>query len=380
MRQHVRTHHKTRELHYSRAIQACAYCRSRRSKCDGQSPCDACLQRGIRCSYTRNSRRHDLEQSSRNGRTSPLPSIELDNESPLKNSTEATAVILRSEAIETSPCRIAPCVQAYFDKFHPIWPFLHPATFTIDKELPLLAQSVVMIGSWVMEESNSQQTAKDLHENLVLSIYEQKENWDMSNHNNESDLTLESSSFNPTPWPMATYQGILLHLIFSFILNNHQSNLQLTRLLPELPSRLIIALILTCEKRGLFYYPAIQSQFKPEVDPEVLIWLGIEEVKRFDLSLYRLYRKIRLDTKVLVDTANIDSSCGPRSSGRDLLSLADLQFALPDSDELWHMTSDLAANIAGNTAAYDDKNGERNWISQTARVLEPSQQEFRWVL
>lgn len=174
MRQHVRTHHRTKELQYSRAIQACTYCRSRRSRCEGQLPCDACLKRGIRCSYTQNSRRRDLEQSSRNGRTSPLPSIELDDVNPLRNSTEVTAVILRSEAIENSPCRIAPCVQAYFDKFHPIWPFLHPATFNIDRELPLLAQSVVMIGSWVMGESNSQQAAKDLHENLVLSIYEQR--------------------------------------------------------------------------------------------------------------------------------------------------------------------------------------------------------------
>ncbi|KAJ5552746.1 hypothetical protein N7494_002124 [Penicillium frequentans] len=380
MRQHVRTHHKTRELHYSRAIQACAYCRSRRSKCDVQSPCGACLRRGIRCSYTQNSRHRDLEHSSRNGRTNPLPSIELDDESLLEDSTKMVPVIMRSEAIETSPCRIAPYVQAYFDKFHPIWPFLHPATFNVDKELPLLAQSVVMIGSWVMEESNPQQTAKDLHENLVLSIYEQRENWDISNQNDEADLSPEPSSFNPTPWPMATYQGILLHVIFSFLLNKDQSNLQLTGLLPELPSRLISALVKTCLKRGMFFYPAIQSQFRPEVDPEVLIWLGIEEIKRFNLSLYRLYRQVRLNAKVLEDTANFDLSCGTRSSGRNLLSLADLQFALPDSDELWHMTSDLAAKIAGNTAVYNDKNGEENWISQTARVLEPSHQEFRWVL
>ncbi|KAJ5554669.1 hypothetical protein N7513_004628 [Penicillium frequentans] len=294
--------------------------------------------------------------------------------------TEVTAIILRSEAVENSPCRIAPYVQAYFDKFHPIWPFLHPATFNIDKELPLLAQSVVMIGSWVMGGSNSQQTARDLHENLILSIYEQREKWDISNQNDESDLSPESSTSNLTSWPVATYQGILLHLIFSFIVNYDQSNLQITRLLPELPSRLMISLVRTCVKRGIFFYPAIQSQFKSEVGPEVLIWLGIEEVKRFNLSLYRLYRHIRLDAKVLEDTANIDSSCGPRPSGRHLLSLADLQFALPDSDELWHMTSDLAAKIAGNNSAYNDKNGESNWISQTARVLEPSHQEFRWVL
>lgn len=129
----------------------------------------------------------------------------------------------------------------------------------------------------------------------------------------------------------------------------------------------------------MFFYPTVQSQFRPEVDPEVLIWLGIEEVKRFDLSLYRLYRQTRLDDTVLEDTANFNSRCGPRPLDGNLLSLADLQFAVPDRDELWHVPSELAAKIAENTAAYIDKNGEENWISQTARVLEPNDQQFRWV-
>lgn len=174
MRQHVRTHHKNKELQNSRAIQACTYCRSRRSKCDGRSPCGTCLQREIGCSYAQNSRRRVMDQSARNGRRSPLPSIELDNVYPVNSSVEAIPSILRSEAIENSPCRMAPYVQAYFDKFHPNWPFLHPATFNIDNELPLLAQSVFMMGSWVAGESSSQQTAKDLHNKLVLSIYEQR--------------------------------------------------------------------------------------------------------------------------------------------------------------------------------------------------------------
>ena len=174
LRQHVRTHHKTKELQYSRAIQACTYCRSRRSKCDGQSPCGACFQRGIQCLYTRNSRGRPSEQNRPpNPRTSSIPSVESDDEfySP---PTESAGPIQRSETIENSPCRVAPYVQAYFDEFHPKWPFLHPATFDPDNELPFLAQSVVMMGSWAMMESNAQQTAKDLHKRLTLSIYEQR--------------------------------------------------------------------------------------------------------------------------------------------------------------------------------------------------------------
>lgn len=174
LRQHVRTHHKTKELQYSRTIQACTYCRSRRSKCDGRSPCDTCFQRGIQCLYTRILRGRPLEQNRpRNPRKSPIPSVESVDEfySP---PTESAGPIQRSESIENSPCRVAPYVQAYFDKFHPKWPFLHPATFDPDNELPFLAQSVVMMGSWAMMESNAQQTAKDLHKRLTSSIYEQR--------------------------------------------------------------------------------------------------------------------------------------------------------------------------------------------------------------
>jgi uncharacterized C2H2 Zn-finger protein len=176
LRQHVRTQHKTRELQYSRAIQACTYCRSRRSRCDGQSPCGVCFQRGIECSYTQNSRSQALVQSrSRNPRTSPIPSVEQDYPYSFRSPPAQTGgLIQHSESIENSPCRAAPFVQAYFDKFHPKWPFLHPATFDPDNEPPFLVQSVVMVGSWAMMEINTQQTAKDLHKRLTSSIYEQR--------------------------------------------------------------------------------------------------------------------------------------------------------------------------------------------------------------
>ncbi|KAJ5705796.1 hypothetical protein N7536_001485 [Penicillium majusculum] len=381
LRQHVRTHHKTKELQYSRAIQACTYCRSRRSKCDGQSPCGACFQRGIQCLYNRNSRGRPLEQNRPpNPRTSSIPSVESDDEfySP---PTESAGPIQRSETIENSPCRVAPYVQAYFDEFHPKWPFLHPATFDPDNELPFLAQSVVMMGSWAMMESNAQQTAKGLHKRLTLSIYEQRGKWDISNHHNEPHSQYHGiSPSSPTPWPMATYQGILLHLIFSLLLNHDKLDLELTQVLPEIPSQLLISLVRTCLKQRMFFYPSMLAQFKPGVDPDVFIWLGIEEVKRFDLSLYRVYRHARIcNTKLLEDAPDFSPRRGPRSPGGNLLSLTDLQFAVPDSDELWHATSDLAAKITGNEAAYTNENIENNWISQTARVLQPRDQQFQWI-
>ncbi|KAJ5752184.1 hypothetical protein N7520_009101 [Penicillium odoratum] len=367
LRQHVRTHHKTRELQYSRAIKACTRCRSRRSRCDGQSPCGMCSERGIACSYTRSLRSSALEQTtSQNGQAGPLPIKSDEHPSQLLEA----AHIRQLEAIENSPCRNAPYVQAYFDKFHPHWPFLHPATFDPDHEPPFLTQSVVMMGAWAMGESSPQQIAKDLHERLTLSIERQRDKWDIST---QHDDQLATSQSNPTPWSMATYQGILLHLIFSLLIN--PLDLQLTRLLPEIPSKLLIALVYTCLRRKMFFYPAIQSQFKPE-DPQVLVWLGIEEVKRFNLSLYR----VLVDPNILADAPGFDPMRGPRSSsGTSLLSLADMQFAMPDSDELWHATSGLAARIAGNMDAYSIDNEEGNWISSTARILEPSYERFQWV-
>ncbi|KAJ5356193.1 hypothetical protein N7517_010802 [Penicillium concentricum] len=180
---------------------------------------------------------------------------------------------------------------------------------------------------------------------------------------------------------MATYQGILLHLIFSLLLNHDRSDLQLTQVLPEIPSRLLVSLVRSCLKRHMFFYPSILAQFKQGVDPDVFIWLGIEEVKRFDLCLYRVCRHARVcDTAHLEDRSNLSPPCGPRAPGGKLLLLSDLQFAVPDSDELWHATSDLAAKLAGNQAPYTNENIEENWISQTARILQPQDQQFQWIL
>jgi hypothetical protein len=65
-------------------------------------------------------------------------------------------------------------VRAYFEKFHPEWPFLHPATFDHTQEPGILLQSVVMMGMWVSREGSVRDMAKDLHYRLILSIYEQK--------------------------------------------------------------------------------------------------------------------------------------------------------------------------------------------------------------
>jgi hypothetical protein len=113
----------------------------------------------------------------------------------------------------------------------------------------------------------------------------------------------------------------------------------------------------------MLFYPWIVSQFRQGESPEVFVWVGIEEVKRFALSLYRVCQRSRLHD----------------SREQNLLSLADLRFALPDSDELWHLTSGLADRLNGRSEAYREANREGNWISQTVWLLQPQSEQFRWI-
>ncbi|KAE8327298.1 hypothetical protein BDV39DRAFT_192963 [Aspergillus sergii] len=341
LRQHVRRHHKNEEIPLGRASRACSYCRSRRSRCDGNSdaPCGTCVQRGIQCSFTQSS-----EGCERQRPQSPIV------HTPLSS-------IPHVESIVRSPCRMLPYIQAYFEEFHPCWPFLHRATFDPDHEPAFLLHSVTMIGLWVSD--GGQRSAMDLHAHLTRSIYQQRDQWDVSSQRSDHQQHLHANhSASPDPWPIATYQGILLHLIFALLQGDqNRLDLRLTHTLPETSSQLLVALICSCLQRNMFHYPSMFAQFNSTSVPDVFIWVGIEEVKRFALALYKVYRRCRID-------------------GARRLSLANLQFAKPDSDELWHASSDLASRIP---ASYGDKNKEENWISQTARLLQPGDVEFDWI-
>ncbi|KAI9045008.1 transcription factor with C2H2 and Zn(2)-Cys(6) DNA binding domain [Aspergillus affinis] len=112
------------------------------------------------------------------------------------------------------PVDIQQHVRIYFANFHPEWPFLHRATFSVEHEPALLLYSVVMIGLWASGEDANRQMALDLHRWLGTCIREQQTTWEYLP--NQSD-TLSSA------WPIATYQGILLYLIFSLIIAPQQA-------------------------------------------------------------------------------------------------------------------------------------------------------------
>ncbi|KAB8259751.1 C2H2 type zinc finger domain protein [Aspergillus pseudonomiae] len=344
LRQHVRTHHQNKDIPRGRAAQACSYCRSRRSRCDGNldAPCAACVLRGLQCSFTQSAERCEGQSS----------------QSSVVHPASASLGLRRhSESIEKSPNRILPYIQAYFEKFHPYWPFLHRATFDPNNEPAFLLQSVAMIGLWVSE--GGQPSAMDLHAQLTTSIYQQKDRWDVSSRRGEQQQGCHSNTPGSIdPWPMATYQGILLHLIFALLQGGQDRlDLRMKQSLSEIPSQLLVALVRSCLQRNMFSYPTMFAHFNSASVPDVFIWVGIEEVKRFALALYKVCRRCRVDDA-------------------KLLSLADLQFAMPDSDELWHASSGLASRIP---ASYSDRNKEDNWISQAARFLQSDGADFDWI-
>lgn len=154
-----------------RAIRACDYCRSRKSRCNGIGPCDACTQRGNPCSLTQ--RRDIYQQEGDSGHESASSSFSTEAHDTRAVCLSARTVE-RSSTIEKSPTEGLPYIEAYFDKFHPSWPFLHKATFDPTQEPSILLQSVLMMGLWVAGDDKMQQAAVELHEKLSLSMYQQR--------------------------------------------------------------------------------------------------------------------------------------------------------------------------------------------------------------
>ncbi|PYI33285.1 C2H2 type zinc finger domain protein [Aspergillus indologenus CBS 114.80] len=334
LRHHVRHNHSDKTLNPSRTLRACDYCRSRRTRCDGNAPCTPCQQRAIQCSL----RSHQVRQVVHEDPSATVKASEI-------------SVLPRDPPVPgQGPIDTRPYLEAYFSKFHPIWPFVHRATFYMVHEPPFLLQSITMIGLWVTGDAKSQQAAVELHERLSLSIYEQREKWQTP-----------GPSPNHQPWPIATYQGILLNIIFALISAPPDPlDLQLTRKLPSLQSRLLLALIKTCRAQDMFSYSTMRAHFAQDTVLDVYIWLGIEEVKRFALALYKVCTMVRVDLHEPQD----------HPFDPNLLSLAELRFAMPERDGLWDVGSELAEWLEReHVSDHGERNREVDWISNAARVL-----------
>ena len=266
-------------------------------------------------------------------------------------------------------------IGLYFKEFHPFWPFIHRESFNMRRETPLLLQSMTVIGLWASGEPNAQSAAVEIHGKLDLAIHDQKvrcspmtqyytqftdlilkENWEVSD---------EDEAPGTSSWPIATYQAILLHIIFSLVLRSRDAlNFDFKVTLPSADFELLEALVRSCRRRGMFFYPNMLSRFK-KVGIASFSWVCTEEVKRFNLALYKTCGR-------LSDSNTKAGSQGHHDIARPLLTAADLQFPPPKIDVLWNAVgrNEWLAIIKDETSLYLDDNCQEAWISNLAGVLE----------
>jgi hypothetical protein len=101
--------------------------------------------------------------------------------------------------------------------------------------------------------------------------------------------------------------------------------------------------------------------------------MNVEEIKRFGLALYKVSR---LSTSF--DLTGESSN----SSRKELLTLADLSFCMPDSDDLWNAPlgeESAVLNKSDSLAVGPDNGDAKNWISQASALLHDARVSFDWI-
>ncbi|KAL5359178.1 hypothetical protein BJX96DRAFT_174127 [Aspergillus floccosus] len=326
LNRHIRQDHEDAHVEPTRAPQACRACHISKVRCRGGQPCRHCQEKQHACVF-------DTPGHNRSNTT-----------------TGSSTVDLGGAVFEQEPQPDIPhYVHLYFTLFHPRWPFLHQGTFSIEHEPALVLYAVVMLGMWCSKQEPAQRKARVLHERLGRSILEQQTAWE--------DWGNQPS--NPaTPWPIATYQGILLYLIASLLIDLSQTcQWDLTFQLPQSDRDILAALVRSCRKHNILFYPTMLARYQ-DIDNITTIWVGVEEMKRFALALYKLSR--------LCGANDADNS-----EGR--LTLSDLQFPPPDRNNLWRAMSnrelsELLSRIGRDD--HPDRSNDSRWISESGEMLD----------
>ncbi|KAL4860452.1 hypothetical protein BDV12DRAFT_191694 [Aspergillus spectabilis] len=320
---------------------ACTACRIQKTRCEGGPPCSNCLRREIHCSSSRGYK----EQQRISHVSSPTASLPAMSHDPPTQSKESHSEKERRY------------VDLYFKLFHPYWPFIHQVSFREYDEAPLLIQSINVIGLWLSNEDNARSRAIALHDVLGSAIDDQTGKWDAS------DLQEACSS---RFWPIPTYQAILLHIIFAILYKGGGTlGLDLKPCLSSLVSSLLDRLVKSCRRLGMLCYPNMLARYC-EPDQPSYVWVSIEEVKRFNIALYKVCR-------VCSEQGSGTTDCNiMRGSSRGLRA-QDLQFPLPRNTALWNAIDKAGWESAGSEEVFHHRLNdtlEREWISNSAHVLD----------
>jgi hypothetical protein len=181
---------------------------------------------------------------------------------------------------------------------------------------------------------------------------------------------------------MATYQSILLQLIFAVIVAKQERTFDLNFRIQLSPPKyeLLTSLVETCRRLGMFYYPNTLSLHSSSA-PLALIWVSVEEIKRFGLALYKLCKLCACARDQGANYGGNDTAV-PATKASSLLTLAELDFCMPDSDELWNAPADAPSELFKSTALQQisrDNRDSEGWISRAAGRLFDDRVGFDWV-
>jgi hypothetical protein len=132
-------------------------------------------------------------------------------------------------------------------------------------------------------------------------------------------------------------------------------NVDLKATIPATDLSLLSSLVGSCRRLGMFFYPNILAKYS-EADLSSFVWVGIEEVKRFSIALYKLCAKLSSST----------------TEEKPLINARELQFPLPSNDQLWNSVGrdEWDANAKGEDTVSLKDDLQAKWISKSADILE----------
>ncbi|KAL1884664.1 hypothetical protein Plec18167_002256 [Paecilomyces lecythidis] len=235
----------------------------------------------------------------------------------------------------TQPIDTAYYINLYLVHFNHHWPFIHEGSFQYREEPTVLVLALVMVGLWITGEAKARRQAWKIHDRLHTLLKEQMTSWH----------TPQPEQQDISNWPMATYQSILLYIIFALIAGPPPGGEDDTEALLDRVRPILASLIETCLVQGLFFYPSILARGDPD-DPIIYSWVRTEEAKRFSLTLFKVSH---LFSSITGDDAR--------------LSVSDLRFPLPDNGFLW-----------GPRRSVHDW-----WRRRDLRMKNPAETEHRWI-
>ncbi|GAD92516.1 conserved hypothetical protein [Paecilomyces variotii No. 5] len=235
----------------------------------------------------------------------------------------------------TQPINSAYYIHLYMAHFNPQWPFIHEGSFQYQEGPSVLVLALVMVGLWITGEAKARRQAWKIHDRLYTLLKEQMTRWH----------TPQPEQQDISQCPMATYQAILLYIIFALIAGPPPGGEDDVEVLLDRVRPILASLIETCLVQGLFFYPTMLARGSPD-DPIIYSWVRTEEAKRFSLTLFKISH---LFSSVTGDDAR--------------LSLSDLRFPLPDNGFLW-----------GPRPSIHDW-----WRRRDLRLKNPAETEDRWI-